>query len=296
MKRTLEDNVIDVCVYTFMIIIFIVTVYPFFYAFIISFNDGLDAARGGVYLWPRKFSLENYEAIFRDKSLIAGFGVTIARTIVGTIISLTFTGLFAFGLSHNNLYFKKAYISMMIFAMYFSGGLIPYFILLRSLGLLDTFWVYVIPGMIVPFNAIIMMSFFREIPAALEESARIDGANDLHIFIKIIVPVSLPVFATIALFAGVAHWNSWFDTAYFTQKNSLKTASYYLKELINKANLTSVSAAGTIQTRAELSQQTFTAETIRMCTLIVVVLPIICVYPFLQKYFVKGVMIGSVKG
>ncbi len=295
MRKTLEDRVINIVVYLFMSIIFILTVYPFYYALVISFNDGLDAARGGVFLWPRKFSLDNYEAVFRNEQLLQGFGVTISRTLIGTVVSLIFTGLFAYGLSHRGLFFRKTYTTIMIFAMYFSGGIIPYFILLKSLGLIDNFLVYIIPGMIVPFNAIIMMSFFREIPPALAESAKIDGANDLTIFRRIIVPISMPVFATIALFVGVNHWNNWFDTAYFTQKTSLKTASFYLRDLINQASLTAVSATGQVQTRAE-AMQTYTAETIRMCTMIVVVVPIICVYPFLQKYFVKGIMVGSIKG
>lgn len=291
----MEDNIIETTILVFMILMFILTLYPFYYALIISFNNGLDAARGGIFLWPRKLSLENYKAVFSNPQLLHGGFISVARTIIGTVTSLIFTGFFAYGLAHKDLYFRKTYIAIMIFAMYFSGGLIPFFILLKNLGMIDTFWVYIIPGLIVPFNAIIMMSFFQEIPPALEESAKIDGANGFTTFIKIIIPISLPVFATIALFIGVGQWNSWFDTAYFTKSNSLKTASFYLKELINKANLTAVSAAGKVQTRAD-SQQSFTAETIRMCTMIVVVIPIICVYPFLQKYFVKGIMVGSIKG
>lgn len=292
----MEDNIIDTTILIFMILMFIFTVYPFYYALIISFNNGLDAARGGIFLWPRKFSLDNYQAVFSNEQLLNGVFISVARTVIGTITSLIFTGFFAYGLSHKELFFRKTYIAIMIFAMYFSGGLIPYFVLLKNLGLIDTFWVYIVPGIIIPFNAIIMMSFFQEIPKALEESAKIDGANGFTTFVKIIFPISLPVFATIALFIGVNQWNSWFDTAYFTRSNSLKTASFYLKELINKANLTAVSASGKVQTRADSSMQTFTAETIRMCTMIVVVVPIICVYPFLQKYFIKGVMVGSIKG
>jgi putative aldouronate transport system permease protein len=188
---------------------------------------------------------------------------------------------------------------MMIIAMYVSGGLIPIFILYKNLKLFNTFWVYIIPNLLSVFNAIIMMNYFRDIPEALEESARIDGANDLQIFSRIILPVAAPIFATIALFSGVMHWNSWFDSAYFVTNKKLKTASYILMELINRANLTSVN--GGMNAAAEMKAQTmaertYTAETIRMATMIVVVIPIICVYPFLQKYFVKGMMVGSIKG
>ena len=187
---------------------------------------------------------------------------------------------------------------MMIVAMYFSGGLIPYFLLIKNLHLYNTFWVYIIPGLLGIWNCILMMNFFRSIPEALEESARIDGANDLTIFFRIIVPVSMPVIATIMLFNGVGHWNDWYTTAFYTRDKSLRTASFILKELISKANLTSItgSDAATAARAAEAAAQNYTAESLRMATMIVVVIPIVCVYPFLQKYFVKGVMIGSIKG
>jgi putative aldouronate transport system permease protein len=194
--------------------------------------------------------------------------------------------------------FRKFYIFMMIFAMYFSGGLIPTFILYKYLHLFNSFWVYIVPSLLSVFNAIIMINFFSELPPALEESAHIDGANDWQIFCRIIFPVSAPIFATIALFNGVGHWNAWFDSAYYITNKNLKTVSFLLTELINRANLTSVQggSAADAQRAETMASQSFTAETIRMATMMVVVVPIICVYPFLQKYFVKGMMIGSIKG
>lgn len=297
-RRNMEDNIIDFFVYLILIIVVIVTVYPFYYSLVISFNNGRDASLGGIFLWPRVFTLENYEAVFGNKQLVGGFVVTISRTIVGTIVSLVFTGLFAYSLAHSELMFKKIYFALMIFAMYFSGGLIPYFILLKKLGLMNTFLVYIIPHALSVFNAIIMMSFFREIPDALEESAKIDGGTDLAIFFRIIIPVSAPVFATIALFNGVGHWNNWFDAAFFVTNRNLKTVAFMLMELINRANLTAVTqgTSADIERAGTYAAQNFTAETIRMATMIVVVVPIMCVYPFLQKYFVKGIMIGSIKG
>lgn len=297
-KLDTEDRIVDFVVYLIIAFVFIVTLYPFYYAVVISFNSGIDASRGGIFLWPRVFTLDNYKAVFSDQSLIGGFAVTIARTLIGTLSSLAFTGLFAYSLSHRNLMFRKLYIFLMIVAMYFSGGLIPTFILYKYLHLFNSFWVYIVPNLLSVFNAIIMMNFFSEIPSTLEESAHIDGANDWQIFFRIILPVSAPIFATIALFNGVGHWNAWFDAAYFITNKKLKTVSYMLMELINRANLTSVQGMSTADAqRAEtMATQTFTAETIRMATMIVVVIPIICVYPFLQKYFVKGMMIGSIKG
>lgn len=298
LQKSTEDKIVDFVVYLIVALVFISTVYPFYYAIVISFNNGIDAARGGIFLWPRKFSLDNYKAVFSDTSLLDGFKITILRTIVGTFFSVLFTGLFAFSVSHKDLIFRKFYIFLMIVAMYFSGGLIPTFILYRNLHLFNTFWVYIVPNLFSSFNAIIMISFFSEIPKGLEESARIDGANDWQIFSKIIAPVSAPIFATIALFNGVGQWNSWFDSAYYVTSRNLKTVSYMLMELINQANLTSVSGGSqqSAQMAATMAQQSFTAETIRMATMVVVVVPIICVYPFLQKYFVKGMMIGSIKG
>ena len=162
------------------------------------------------------------------------------RTVIGTLMTVLFTGLVAFALSHSYLIGRNLYTNLMIIAMYFSGGLIPYFLLIKNLGLYNTFWVYIIPGLFGIWNCILMTNFIRSIPEALEESARIDGANDLIIFFRIIVPVSMPVIATVMLFVGVGHWNDWYTTAFYTRDRTLRTASYILKELISKANLTSV--------------------------------------------------------
>jgi putative aldouronate transport system permease protein len=295
-KRTVEDRIIDFFVYLVLILVFVMTVYPFYYSLVISFNNGIDASRGGIYFWPRVFSLDNYKAVFSNQQFLMGFGVTVSRTIIGTIATLMFTGLFAYSLSNQQLMFRKVYITLLIVAMYFSGGLIPYFILIKKLQLMNTFAVYIVPLLLNAFYAIIMMSFFRELPLEIKESAKIDGASDMRIFFKIIIPISTPVFATIALFCGVEHWNSWFDSAFFVSDKKLKTISFMLMELINQANLTAVQGGTDAERAATYAAQSFTAETIRMATMIVVVIPIICVYPFLQRYFVKGIMVGSIKG
>jgi putative aldouronate transport system permease protein len=299
MKRlTAEDVALNTIIFLIMFVTVVTILFPFYYCLVISFNEGLDASSGGVFFWPRKYTLENYKTVFSNEQIRSGFLISIARTVVGTFLSVIFTGLFAYGLSYKKLMLKKTYIGIMIFAMYFSGGMIPYYILLKNLRLLNTFWVYIVPGLLSPFNAVIMMSFFREIPASIEESVKLDGANDFTIFFRMIVPISMPVFATIALFNGVGHWNNWFDTAYYTTDRSLRTLSYILKEIITKADLSSVSRLGAGDAgRASLgASQTYTPETIRMATMITVILPIIFIYPFLQKYFVKGIMVGSIKG
>lgn len=296
-KKSAEDYIIDTIVYIVVIVVFISCFYPFYYALIISLNEGMDASMGGIFLWPRKFSLENYAAVFSDSSIITAFGVTISRTIIGTVTSVTFTAMFAYAMSFSNLMGRKVYSMLLIVAMYFSGGLIPYFVLIKVLGLMNTYWVYIIPCLFSAFNAIILMSFFREIPKEMQESATVDGANDFTIFWKVIIPISKPVLATVALFNGVGHWNAWFDSAYYVSNKNLKTLGYILMELINQANLTSVSGMDSAsQMAGTAAAQTYTAESIRMATMIVVVVPIVMVYPFLQKHFVKGIMLGSVKG
>ncbi len=296
--RSKEDVFIELIVSIILLVVFIITVYPFFYALIISFNNGIDAIRGGIFLWPRDFTTENYKAVFSSLRLLSAFFVSVLRTVIGTVTSVIFTGIVSYSLSHKELLFRKTYMNLIIFAMFFSGGLIPTFILFKNLHLLNSFWVYIIPYQFSVFNAIIMISFFREIPDAIKESVRIDGANELTIFFRIIVPISTPVFATIALFNGVFHWNSWFDSAFFVTDNKLKTLSFMLMDLIKQADMTRVMAA-TVSDYQRLDMQgstTYTAETIRMATMMVVTIPIICIYPFLQKYFIKGIMLGSVKG
>lgn len=292
-RHGIEDKVVDGVVYFFMALVFVVTLYPFYYCFILSLNLGSDAVRGQIYLLPRVWTLDNYRHVLSNPDFFNGFVITVLRTFVGTVLSVFFTGLFAYGLSHRHLKFRKFYMGLLIVSMYFSGGLVPYFILLRNLGLYNSFLVYIIPGLLGGFNAIIMMSFFREIPESIEESVRIDGANDLVIFFRIILPISTPVFATIALFNGVGHWNNWFDTAYYTRDKSLRTLSFMLIEIIQRAQLSSMTGGEDMGYAGRM--QSYTAETIRMATMMIVVIPIICVYPFLQKYFVKGAMIGSIK-
>jgi putative aldouronate transport system permease protein len=295
-RKSLEDRVLDGVILIICVLVLIMMAYPFYYAIIISFNDGKDALRGGIYLWPRVFSLENYKAVLRIDYIYTAAMVTLLRTLAGTISTLTFTGLFAYSLSHRNLRFRRFYMTAMIVTMYFSGGLIPYYMTLKFLGLMNKFLVYIIPGLLNAFYAIIMMSFFREIPDSLEEAAKIDGAGYLSIFFRIIIPVSAPLLATMALFVGVYHWNAWSDAAFFITSKSLKTLSFVLISLINQteaaAQLAQTGGMGSLAVK----QSAIVGETLRPAAMIIVVVPIILVYPFLQRYFVKGIMIGSVKG
>jgi putative aldouronate transport system permease protein len=287
-KRSAGDWILDILVYSFSFIVLILTLYPFYYILVVSFNEGLDASAGGIYFWPRKFTLENYHMFFSDIKWIKGIGITVTRTLIGTTIGVFFTTLVAYGLSFPNLLFKKYYMLIIVISMYFSGGIIPYYTLLNQLHLINNFAVYIIPGALNTFFIMIAMSFFADISPSLRESATLDGASEIKVFLKIILPISKPFIATLILFIGVGHWNNWYDSAFFIQDKNLKTLSYLMMEVVNKTMISSTSA------NYGASSSTTTVS-IQSAAMIVATLPIVCVYPFLQKYFVKGIMVGSVK-
>jgi putative aldouronate transport system permease protein len=291
-RVTMEDRLVDFINYFLLAIIAIVTLYPFYYMVVCSFSDGYDLMKGGVYLWPRKFSLDSYKLFLGDSAWQQAFLVSVSRTVVGTFLSVFTTTLFAFGLSKKELIFRKGYIFMVIVTMYFSSGLIPYYVLLRNLGLLNTFWVYVIPGMVNAFFTIVGINFMSSIPESMLEAAKIDGAKEIGIFLKIVLPTSLPFLATIALFTAVGQWNSWLDSAYYVSDKRLYTMAFKMMTTLNKilATSTDVNTAGQISTA-----NTTTNFTVQATAMVVSMAPILCVYPFLQKYFVQGMMLGAVK-
>lgn len=286
-----KDILFDSFIYAALFIIMLTMLYPFYYVLIASFNKGTDTLLGGVYLWPRSVTLENYKMFLGDTKWLSAFLVTVARTVLGTLLGLLLTSLVAYALSHRGLMFSKTYFTIIIFAMYFSGGLIPYYVVLRSIGLLNSFAVYIVPSMLNTFFLLIAISFFREIPGELKESAHMDGAGELVIFFKIILPVSTPLLATMALFMGVGQWNSWLDSAYFVQSDSLRTLTFRMMEVINQSNAPMNSLAV-----ANRPASGVTSFSLQVTSMVVSIVPIICVYPFLQKYFVHGIMLGSVKG
>ena len=291
-KRLTEDRIVDIVVYFLLAIVGIVTVYPFYYTIICSFNDGMDLMKGGVYLFPRKFTLANYHLFLNDADWMHAFWISVAKTIIGTGLCVAFTSMFSYALSRRNLMFKKAYRFLVVFTMYFSGGLIPYYILLKELHLLNTFLVYVIPGMVNGFFVMTGINFFSSIPETVLESARIDGASEFQVLSKIVLPVSKPFLATLALFSAVGQWNSWLDSAYYVRDNSLRTLSYKMMTTINQT----LASAANADAAGQMSQaNTATTFTVQATAMVVSMLPIMCVYPVLQKYFVQGMMIGAVK-
>lgn len=288
-----SERAFDIALYVFLTLVMIVTLYPFLNVLAISFNESTDTVRGGIYIWPRAWTLDNYQRIFSYTGLIQGFKISILRTLSGTLLGLASGAMIAFTLSRGDFRARKFVSIFLALTMYFSGGLVPSYILMRDLNLIGTFWIYILPGAVSAFNVFVIRSFMDGLPFALQESAKLDGANDFKIFYKIILPLCKPVLATIALFLSVGQWNEWFTTyLYNGNKPNLTTLQYELMKVLATTNQGSgmVNANDMAQQMAQISP-----ESIKMAITIVVTVPILLVYPFLQKYFVNGMTLGAVK-
>ncbi|HTG71318.1 MAG TPA: carbohydrate ABC transporter permease [Candidatus Udaeobacter sp.] len=291
-RRSTGDKVFDTFIYIFMAVVAIVTLYPFLNVLAISFNDSVDTVRGGLTIYPREFTLKNYETIFGFEGLLVGFKNSVIRTVLGTLIGVLSASMMAYTLSRPDFQARRWMSVVFALTMYFSGGLIPGFLLMKSLGLVGTFAVYIIPAILSVWNVFVVRSYIDGLPYALQESAKIDGANDWTIFWKIILPLCQPVLATIALFIAVGHWNSWFDTYLFNNRSAENTTLQY--ELM-KVLLSTQTGSNYRDPNAQQSIAAVSPESIKMAITIVVTVPILMVYPFLQKYFVKGMTLGAVK-
>jgi len=288
-KITAFDTVLAII----MIIIAVVTVYPFLNVLAISLNDATDTVKGGIYIWPREFTLQNYKEIFEGSSkLPQGLLISVLRTVIGTFTGVLASAMVAYTLSRREFVFNKFITILFVLTMYIGGGLIPEYMVIRGLGLVNNFAVYILPGLISAFNVIVIRSFIDGLPEALNESAMIDGANDFIIFTKIVLPLCLPVIATVALFIAVGQWNSWFDTYLYARSNDgLTTLQYELMKVMGNATGTAkVDPNNPIVQAASVNP-----ESIKMAITMVATLPILLVYPFVQKYFVTGMTLGAVK-
>ena len=283
-------NVVNIFI---MLLVIFVCLFPYWFSVVGSFNDGYDYMRSGVIFWPRSFSLDNYKVVFADTQLIQAFKVTVMRTVIGTFCHIFITSMFSYAYSRKYLMFRKFYVWVGLITMYFGGGMIPYYLLLKNLHLLNNFLVYIVPTVFSFWNVIIFQSFFREIPESMIESAKIDGANEFFIFVRLILPVSLPVLAAISLFTAVGHWNSFMDAQLYTTSADLMTLQMYLSKMILSANV-----VANLQGQATemVARRATNIRTIQMAVMVTTSLPILFLYPFLQQYFVKGLTIGSIKG
>ncbi len=295
-----ENIIFDTINTILLLFVCVITLYPFLNTVAISFNESVDAVRGGIYLWPRVFSLRSYEMILlRTTAIPRAAMISALRAISGTALSIPLSMMLAFVMTRRDYILRGAVTKMVLFTMYVSGGLIPTFLTFRAYGLMNNFLVYILPSAISAFNVLVMRSFIDGIPFELTESAKIDGASEYRILFTIIFPLSMPVIATISLFVAVSQWNQWFDTMlYCSSTKSLSTLQYELKKILDSAN--SMTAGDTVTMEALGSQDTgggrVTTQTIRAAMTVISVVPIACVYPFLQKYFVKGMTLGAVKG
>lgn len=286
------ERIFDVFNTIFMIYVCFITIYPFINTLAISFNEGPDAMTGGIYFYPRAFTLKNYAEVFADSTIIRAYAITITRTVIGVIVSLLVTGMMAYGLSKPNIVFKKAYMLICVIGMIFNAGLIPTYMLYRDTGLLNNFAVYILPSAVSIWNMILMKTFFESLPEELEQSAMIDGASTFQVFFKISIPISMPIIATICIFNGVYQWNAWFDAYMFMTRNpDLHPVQTYLYKVIALSQATSTNAAD-----AELlERRKVNVTTIRAATVIITVLPVTFIYSIFQKHFIQGIMVGSLK-
>ncbi|MFB9279054.1 carbohydrate ABC transporter permease [Cohnella cellulosilytica] len=283
-----------ILLYGFLSMLFIVTFFPFWQIFVLSINDGTDSLRGGFLLWPRDISLESYAAVFSNPEIITSVKVTLLRTVLGVPLSVFCIALLAYVLSKKDLVGSRFVNLFFVFTMYFSGGLIPTYMIVKSLGLIDNFLVFLFPGLINIFWMILIRTFMEELPRELEESAQIDGANDVRIFVKVILPVCVPVLATVALFSAIYHWNAWYDSYIYTYNPDLKTLQAVLVKILNQYQ-TGDMLNDAQQLANEAKKIPVTGESIRMTVTMVATLPIILVYPFVQRFFLKGMLLGAVK-
>lgn len=283
----------DIILAVLMVIIAIVTVYPFLNVLAISLNDATDTVRGGIHIVPREFTMQNYKEIFEGSSkLPQGLLISILRTVIGTFTGVLASAMVAYTLSRREFVFNKAITIIFVLTMYIGGGLIPEYMVVKGLGLVNNFAVYILPGLIGTFNVIVIRSFIDGLPPALNESAMIDGANDFIIFTKIVLPLCLPVIATVALFIAVGQWNSWFDTyLYARSSDGLTTLQYELMKVMGNAT----GSAKVDPNNPVLQAGSINPESIKMAITMVATVPILLVYPFVQKYFVTGMTLGAVK-
>ncbi|MDQ0656047.1 MULTISPECIES: carbohydrate ABC transporter permease [Paenibacillus] len=288
------DRIFKIIVYFILILVLLVTFLPFWNILVLSLNSAEDTVRGGVYLWPRDLTLDSYQQILKDSEILSGLWVTVKRTLIGAPLSVLVITMLAYPLSRRNLIGRKGWNLYFIFTMYFSGGLIPFYMVLKALNMIDTFSVFILPSLMNVFYMIIVRTFMEQLPHEIEESARVDGANDLTIFFRIVMPLTTPVLATVGLFQAIGHWNAWFDSYAFTYSSDLKTLQAVLVKILNQFQ-TGGMISQTQMLANSAKRNAVSSDTIRMAATMVATLPIVMVYPFLQKYFVKGMTLGAVK-
>ncbi len=289
-----SGGIVDVLIYTILIVMATITLYPFLNVLAISLNDSTDSVRGGITIFPRVFSLQNYKAIFTYDTLLTGFKISLLRTVVGSLLGLISASMLAYTLARRDFQGRRFVSLYLAVTMYVTAGLIPFYILIKDLNMMNTFAVYVLPGIVSAFNVFVVRSFMDGIPYEVQESAKMDGANDFTIYWRIILPMTKPALATIGLFLAVGQWNAWFDTYLYNGSSEHLTTLQY--ELVKVLQSTTNNSGDYRSMTVNRAASTVSPDSVKMAITIFVSVPILLVYPFLQRYFVKGLTLGSVKG
>lgn len=295
MKKPMSDIVFNFVNAIIMLLLCVITLYPYLNQLAVALNAGSDTAFGGITIFPRKFTTVNFEAAFLSSGFTNAIFISVARVIAGTALSLTITVLCAYVLSKKDIPFRRFIMMFFLIPVFIHAGIIPNYILFRYLGVLNTFWVYILPGMFVFFNMVVMRTYIEGLPKSLDEAALIDGANELQVLLIIYLPLCLPMLATIALWLIVGNWNDWITTLMYVNKNELFTVQYILMQVVKESETVQKMATEMAMNGQEISKIAPTPDSVKAATLMIATLPIVAVYPFLQKYFVKGVTVGAVK-
>ena len=284
--------------FTALGLVVLITLYPFWNTIVVSLNQASDTVRGGLSLWPRKWSMNNYKAVWVTANIPHAFFISVSRTVLSTLLNLATTSMLAYALGRKEFVLRKPLTVIVILSLYVNAGLFPNYFLIRNLGLVNSFLVYIIPGMVGAFNFLVIRTYIRTIPESIIESTRMDGAGEFLIYLRFVLPLCKPVLATVALFVAVGAWNSWFDTVlYASQKPELFTLQYQLMALLQTSMSQSKSAAdiGAAGMAANMGQSMVTPVSIRAAITVIAAVPILLVYPFMQKYFITGLSLGSIK-
>lgn len=290
MKRTMGEKIFNVFNVLALVMFSIVCLYPFWYTLVLSLSSTADAVKDGLHLFTLNPDFSAYRQVLADDNIITAYMNTIFRTVVGTAMALLVTLMYAYGISRKDLPARKLLSFLLVFTMLFSGGTIPTYLVIKSLKLLDNRWVYILPMLITAYNAIIAKSFFQSIPESLHESAVLDGASEFRIFFEIYIPLSKAIIMTLLLWIAVGHWNSWYDAMIYMNDDTKIPMQLLLQRMVENSRTTVMNSS------LDANAVTVMPATIRSATIIVAVLPILAVYPFIQKYFMGGVMLGAVKG
>ena len=285
-SRDTKIQGLDIIILVILVLYAFLIIFPFWNAFIISISSENDYLHSDFLLWPKEIDLTSYQLVFTNNELWSGFGITMILLIGGTFYQIFFTVITGYALSRKGWTLKNFVMNMILVTMFFGGGMIPYFYLIRDLGMMNTIWVMIIPGAIDTFNMLLMRNYFASLPAEMEESAKIDGANDIIIFLKIFLPLSLPMLATVGLFFAVGNWNSWYNAMLFIDKRSIWPLQMVLRNMITKVS----SNIENPEAKEGFSQG------LTMASIFFTIVPMMCFYPFLQRFFVKGIVVGAIKG